>query len=159
MGMACAVVIGYIFNVRFRTYEALYQLSYEAPYLGPERGRSGRPTQAVRYTSSGKLGIVKILRYIRSDMYTASSTSQKRLYITQSPNPPNTVLHRSHNETVKLDKENRQGSHQSTSIKSKHHLTQWFSTFFPHGPLLLLIFLMDRHDHLMKKLILFFTNK
>jgi len=45
-------------------------------------------------------------------------------------------------------------------IKSKHHLTQWFSTFFPHGPLLLLIFfLVDRHDHLMKKLILFFTNK
>ena len=86
----------------FSTYEALWQLSYKAPYLGPERGRHGRPTQAVRHTSSGKLGIVKTLRYIRSDMYTASSTNQKLLCITQSPNSPNTVLHRSHTETVKL---------------------------------------------------------
>jgi hypothetical protein len=30
-------------------------------YLGPEGGRSGRPTQAVRYIGSGNLGIVKIL--------------------------------------------------------------------------------------------------
>jgi hypothetical protein len=28
----------------------------------------------------------------------------QQLYITQSPNPPNTVLHRSHDEIVKLDK-------------------------------------------------------
>jgi hypothetical protein len=39
------------------------------PYLGPEGGRPGRPTQPVRHTCSGNLGIVKILRYIRSDMY------------------------------------------------------------------------------------------
>jgi hypothetical protein len=69
-------------------------------------------------------------------MYTASATNSKLLYITQSPNPPNTVLHRSHDEIVKLDKkkkENRQGSHYSQHhvIKSKHHLTQQFSTFFP----------------------------
>ena len=44
----------------FRTYEALCYLSYEASYLGPERGQLGRPTHAVRLTSSGKLGIVKI---------------------------------------------------------------------------------------------------
>jgi hypothetical protein len=50
-------------------------LSYETPYLGPEGGRPGKPTQAVRHTCSGKLGIVKILRYIRSEMYTASSTN------------------------------------------------------------------------------------
>jgi hypothetical protein len=31
------------------------------------------PTQAVRHACSGNLGIVKILRYIRSDMYTASA--------------------------------------------------------------------------------------
>jgi len=37
--------------------------------LGPEGGRPGRPTQTVRHTCSGNLGIVKILRYIRSDMY------------------------------------------------------------------------------------------
>jgi len=36
--------------------------------LGPEGGRPGRPTQAVRHTCSGNLGIVKILRYIRSDI-------------------------------------------------------------------------------------------
>jgi len=72
--------------------------------LGPERGRPGRPTQAVRYTCSGNLGIVEILRYIRSDMYTASATNTKLLYITQSPNPPNTALHRTHDEIVKLDK-------------------------------------------------------
>ena len=48
------------------------ELSYEALYLGPEGGRPGRCTQAVRHTCSGNLGIVKILRYIRSDMYTAS---------------------------------------------------------------------------------------
>jgi hypothetical protein len=34
-------------------------------------------------------------------MYTASATNSKLLYITQSPN---TVLHRSHDEIVKLDK-------------------------------------------------------
>jgi hypothetical protein len=33
-----------------------------------------------------------------------STTNPKLLYITQSPNPPNTVLHRSHDEIVKLDK-------------------------------------------------------
>jgi hypothetical protein len=62
------------------------------------------PTQAVRHTCSGNLRIVKILRYIRSDMYTTSATNSKQLYITQSPNPPNTVLHRSHDEIVKFDK-------------------------------------------------------
>jgi hypothetical protein len=39
--------------------------------LGPEGGRpgsDGRLTQAVRHTCSGKLGIVKILRFIRSDI-------------------------------------------------------------------------------------------
>jgi hypothetical protein len=39
--------------------------------LGLEGGRPGRPTQAVGHTCSGNLGIVQILRYIRSDMYTA----------------------------------------------------------------------------------------
>ena len=39
--------------------------------MGPDGGRPGRPIQAVRHTCSGKLRIVKILRYIRSDMYTA----------------------------------------------------------------------------------------
>jgi len=43
--------------------------------LGPQGGRHGRPAHAVRHTCFGKLGIVKILRYIRSDMYTASSTN------------------------------------------------------------------------------------
>ena len=33
--------------------------SYEGPYLGPEGGRPGRPTQAVRNTCSGKLEILK----------------------------------------------------------------------------------------------------
>jgi hypothetical protein len=33
--------------------------------LGPEGGRPDRPTQAVRHTYSGNLGIVKILCYIR----------------------------------------------------------------------------------------------
>jgi len=61
------------FSAGFRTYEALCYLSYEAPYLGPEGGRPGRPTQAVGHTCSGQLGIVKILRYIRSDI--ASSTN------------------------------------------------------------------------------------
>ena len=37
-------------------------------------------------------------------MYTASATNSKLLYITQSPNPPKTVLHRSHNKIVELDK-------------------------------------------------------
>ena len=60
----------------------------EAPYLGPEGGRQSRPTQAVRHTCSGNLGIVKILRYIRSDMYTGSATNSKLLYITQSPTRP-----------------------------------------------------------------------
>ena len=47
-------------------------LSYEVRYLDHEGGRPGRPTQAVRHTFfSGNLGIVKILRYIRSDMHTA----------------------------------------------------------------------------------------
>jgi hypothetical protein len=84
----------------------------EAPYLGPEGGRPGRPTQAVGHTCSGHSGIVKILYYIiRSDMCTASATNSKLLYITQSPNPPNTVLHRSHDEIVKLN--NREQTEQS----------------------------------------------
>ena len=37
-------------------------------------------------------------------MHTVSTTNSKPLYITQSPNSPNTVLHRSHDEIVKLDK-------------------------------------------------------
>ena len=41
----------------FRTNEALCKLSYEAPYLGPEGGRPGMPTQAVRHACSGNLGI------------------------------------------------------------------------------------------------------
>ena len=44
----------------FRTNETLCLLIYVTPYLGPERGRPGRPTQAVRHTCSGNLGIVKI---------------------------------------------------------------------------------------------------
>jgi hypothetical protein len=62
------------------------------------------PTQAQSHTCSINLLIVKILLYIRSDMYTASATNSKLLYITQSPNPPKTVLHRSPNKIVKLDK-------------------------------------------------------
>ena len=34
----------------FRTNEALCQLSYEAPYLGPEGGKPDGPTQAGRQT-------------------------------------------------------------------------------------------------------------
>ena len=44
--------------------------------MGPEGGIPGRPTQAVRHTCSGILGIVIILRYSRSDMYTASATQE-----------------------------------------------------------------------------------
>ena len=88
----------------FRTNEAPCLFTYEAPYLGPEGGRPDRPTQAVRHACSGSLGIVNILRYIKSDMYTASVINSKIVYITQSPNPPKTVLHRSHDEIVKLDK-------------------------------------------------------
>ena len=62
------------------------------------------PTQAVRHTCSENLGIFKILHYIRSNMYTECATDSKLLYITQSPNPPTTVVHRSHDEIVKLDK-------------------------------------------------------
>jgi hypothetical protein len=54
-------------------------VNYDAPYLGPEGGRPGRPTLAVRHTCSGNLGIVKILRYIRSGMHTASATNSKLL--------------------------------------------------------------------------------
>ena len=62
------------------------------------------PIQADRHTCSVNIGIVKIVRYIRSDVCTASATNSKLLYITQSPNPPKTILHRSHDEAVKLDK-------------------------------------------------------
>ena len=37
-------------------------LSYEAPYFGPEGGKPGIPTQAVRHKCSGKLGIFKIFQ-------------------------------------------------------------------------------------------------
>ena len=36
--------------------------------MGPEGGRPGRPTPAVKHACSGNLGIVKILRYIKSDI-------------------------------------------------------------------------------------------
>jgi len=35
----------------------------KAPYLDPEGGRPDIPTQAVRHTCSGNLGIVKIASY------------------------------------------------------------------------------------------------
>jgi hypothetical protein len=38
------------------------QLSYEAPYLGPEEGRLGSTTQVVSHALSGNLGIVKIFK-------------------------------------------------------------------------------------------------
>jgi hypothetical protein len=71
--------------------------------MSPEGGRPGMPTQAERHICSVNIGIVKILLYIRSDMYTAFATNSKLLYITQSPNPPKTVLLRSHDKIVKLD--------------------------------------------------------
>ena len=84
--------------------------------MGPEEGR---PTQAVRHTCSGNLGIAKILRYIRSDMHIVSATNSKSLYITQSPNPPSTVSHRSHDEIVKLDKKKTQKKQTGQSLQSK----------------------------------------
>ena len=45
--------------------------------MGPEGGIPARPTQAVRHTCSGNLGVVKILRYIRLNMYTVSATNSK----------------------------------------------------------------------------------
>jgi hypothetical protein len=51
-------------SAEFRSNETLCLLSYEAPYLGPEGGRPGNPTQAVGHTCSGNIGIVKILRWI-----------------------------------------------------------------------------------------------
>jgi len=50
--------------------------------LGPEGGRPGRPTQPVRHTCSGNLEIVKILRYIRSDMYAVHLWQENRLLLT-----------------------------------------------------------------------------
>jgi len=47
--------------------------------LGPEGDRPGRPTQAVRHTCSGNLGIVKILRYIRSDKCKIAPHKQKSI--------------------------------------------------------------------------------
>ena len=52
--------------------------------MGPEGGKAGRPTQAVRHTCAGNVGIVKILRYLRSDMYTASATNSELVYITRA---------------------------------------------------------------------------
>jgi hypothetical protein len=49
--------------------------------LSPEGGRPGRPTQTVRHTCSGKIRIVKILRYIRSDMYTLRLQQTRSYYI------------------------------------------------------------------------------
>jgi len=47
--------------------------------LDPEGGRPGRPTQAVRHTCSGNLGVVKILRYIRSDKFKIAPHKQKSI--------------------------------------------------------------------------------
>ena len=58
----------------------------EAPYLGPEGGRSGRPTLTVTHTCSGNLGIAKILRYIRSDMYIAKI--RRKMFFCVKKMPP-----------------------------------------------------------------------
>ena len=52
-------------------------VDYEVPYLEPEGCRPDRSTQAVGHTGSGNIGIIKILRYIRSDMYTAKIHHKK----------------------------------------------------------------------------------
>jgi hypothetical protein len=57
----------------------------EAPNLGPEGGRPGRPTLAVRHTCSGNLGIAKILRYIRSDMYIAKIRRKMFFFVKKMP--------------------------------------------------------------------------
>lgn len=44
----------------FRTNEALCQLTYEAPYVGPEGDRPSRSIQAVKHTYLENLGVVKI---------------------------------------------------------------------------------------------------
>jgi hypothetical protein len=75
-----------------------------SPFHRPWSGIPDMPTQADRHICSVNLGIVKILRYIRSDMCTASATNYTLLYIAQSSNPPNTILQRSHDEIVKLHK-------------------------------------------------------
>jgi hypothetical protein len=127
---------------------------------------SGRTKQTVMHTCSGKLDIVKILRYIRSDICTASSQTRS-YYLLPKAQTCSTLSYTSHTmkQSNLIKREQTGQSLQSTSdiLKSKHHLTQLFSTFPPppppHGSLLLLLFLVDRLNHLMKKLILFFTNK
>ena len=81
-------------------------------------------------------------RYIRSDMYTAPSTNYRSYYILpKAPTRP-TLSYTGHimKQSNLIKREQTGQSSQHHVIKSKHHLTQWFSTFFSHGPLLLLIF-------------------
>ena len=86
------------------------------------------------HTCSGKLYIVKIIRYIMSDMYTASSQT-RRYYILPKAPTCSTLSYTGHTmkQSNLIKREQTGQSLQSTSyiIKSKHHLTQWFSTFFP----------------------------
>ena len=53
--------------------------------MDPEGGRPGRPTHLVRHICSGNLGIVKILRYIRSDML---KKIKKKIGRKMPPPPP-----------------------------------------------------------------------
>jgi hypothetical protein len=95
---------------------------------------SGRTTQTVMHTCSGKLGIVKIVCYIRSDMYTASSQTRSYYILHKAPTC-STLSYTSHTmkQSNLIKREQTGQSLQSTSyiIKSKHHLAQWCSTFFP----------------------------
>ena len=72
--------------------------------MGPEGGRPGRPTQAVRNTCSGKLEILKYYAILGQTCTLSLQQTRSYYILPNSPNPPMTVLHWSHNETVKLDK-------------------------------------------------------
>ena len=47
--------------------------------MGPEGGRPGMPAHTVRHTCSGNLGIVNILRYIRSDKFKIAPYKQNSI--------------------------------------------------------------------------------
>lgn len=69
----------YSTSAGFRTNEALLLVKLGAPYVDPEGGRPGRPTQAVRHTCSGNLGIVKILHYFRLDKFKITPHKKKSI--------------------------------------------------------------------------------
>ena len=112
-----------------------------APYLGPEGGRPGRPTQVVRHACSGNLGIVQLLRYIRSAMYTAffgrkmAPPGQRGLVLKHNGKSGTAVIRHDFSSDISFRRafnQNSYGVNIKVESRIKMLFQNWLTSYFHH---------------------------